>query len=111
MAGALLTIAGVWLWRRRFPQRWYGVFLGSLLLLVAPYLISSLGRGITPPAAGVSVPLAPDTSSAAKSRVSRRNRQPSPIASIRQSVNSNPTTSTTGASRIENVSGMPGRSD
>jgi signal transduction histidine kinase len=57
LAGALLTIAGVWLWRRRFPRRWYGVALGSALLLVAPYLISSLGRGITPPAGGVSVPL------------------------------------------------------
>ena len=57
LAGALLTIAGVWLWRRRLPRRWYGVALGSALLLVAPYLISSLGRGITPPAGGVSVPL------------------------------------------------------
>jgi signal transduction histidine kinase len=57
LAGALLTIAGVWLWRRQFPRRWYGIAFGSLLLLVAPYLISSLGRGITPPAAGVSVPL------------------------------------------------------
>ncbi|HJR51485.1 MAG TPA: ATP-binding protein [Gemmatimonadales bacterium] len=57
LAGALLTIAGVWLWRRQFPRRWYGIALGALLLLVAPYLISSLGRGITPPAGGVSVPL------------------------------------------------------
>ena len=57
LAGALLTIAGVWLWRRRLSRRWYGVVLGSALLLVAPYLISSLGRGITPPAGGVSVPL------------------------------------------------------
>jgi two-component system, NtrC family, nitrogen regulation sensor histidine kinase NtrY len=57
LAGALLTIAGVWLWRRRLPRRWYGVTLGAVLLLAAPYLISSLGRGITPPAGGVSVPL------------------------------------------------------
>ncbi len=57
LAGALLTIAGVWLWRRRLPRRWYGVVLGSALLLVSPYLISSLGRGITPPAGGVSVGL------------------------------------------------------
>ena len=57
LAGALLTIAGVWLWRRQLRRRWYGVALGSLLLLAAPYLISSLGRGITPPAGGVSVPL------------------------------------------------------
>ncbi len=57
LAGALLTIAGVWLWRRRLPRRWYGVALGAALLLVSPYLISSLGRGITPPAGGVSVGL------------------------------------------------------
>ena len=57
LAGALLTIAGVWLWRRRLPRRPYSVALGSALLLAAPYLISSLGRGITPPADGVSVPL------------------------------------------------------
>jgi len=57
LAGTLLTIAGVWLWRRRFPRRWYGVLLGAVLLLVSPYLISSLGRGITPPARGVSLSL------------------------------------------------------
>ena len=57
LAGTLFTIAGVWLWRRRPPRRWYGVAVGSALLLAAPYLISSLGRGITPPAGGVSVAL------------------------------------------------------
>jgi signal transduction histidine kinase len=57
LAGILLTMAGVWLWRRRLPRRWYGVVLGAVLLLASPYLISSLGRGITPPARGVSVGL------------------------------------------------------
>jgi signal transduction histidine kinase len=57
LAGILLTMAGVWLWRRRLPRRWYGVALGALLLLASPYLISSLGRGITPPARGVSIGL------------------------------------------------------
>ena len=57
LSGTLLTIAAVWLWRRRLPRRWYGVALGGALLLASPYLISSLGRGITPPAAGVSVGL------------------------------------------------------
>jgi two-component system, NtrC family, nitrogen regulation sensor histidine kinase NtrY len=57
LAGILFTIAGVWLWRRRLPRRWYGVALGLVLLLASPYLISSLGRGITPPAGGVSVGL------------------------------------------------------
>jgi two-component system, NtrC family, nitrogen regulation sensor histidine kinase NtrY len=57
LAGILLTMTCVWLWRRRFPRRWYGVVLGGVLLLVSPYLISSLGRGITPPSRGVSVGL------------------------------------------------------
>ncbi len=57
LAGILLTMGGVWLWRRRLPRRWYGVLIGALLLLASPYLISSLGRGITPPARGVSVGL------------------------------------------------------
>jgi signal transduction histidine kinase len=57
LAGTLLTIAGVWLWRLRLPRRGPGVLVGLGLLIAAPYLISSLGRGITPPAAGVSVGL------------------------------------------------------
>lgn len=57
LAGVLLTMVGVWLWRRRLPRRWYGVVIGVALLLVSPYLISSLGRGITPPARGVSIGL------------------------------------------------------
>ncbi len=57
LAGTLLMTAGVWLWRQRLPRRWYGIVLGGLLLLVSPYVISSLGRGITPPAEGVSVGL------------------------------------------------------
>jgi len=57
LAGTLLTIGGVWLWGLRLPRRWYGVALGGALLLASPYLISSLGRGITPPAEGVSIGL------------------------------------------------------
>jgi two-component system nitrogen regulation sensor histidine kinase NtrY len=57
LAGTLLTIAGVSLWRRRLPRRGTGILLGLGLLFAAPYLISSLGRGITPPADGVSVGL------------------------------------------------------
>jgi signal transduction histidine kinase len=53
LTAMLLTMAGVWLWRRRLPRRWYGVVLGILLLVASPYLISGLGRGITPPARGV----------------------------------------------------------
>jgi two-component system, NtrC family, nitrogen regulation sensor histidine kinase NtrY len=57
LGGILLTIAGVWLWRQRLPRRWYGMAVGGALLLISPYLISSLGRGITPPADGVSIGL------------------------------------------------------
>ena len=57
LAGTLLTIAGVWLWHRRLPRRWPGIVVGIALLIASPYLISSLGRGITPPADGVSVGL------------------------------------------------------
>ncbi|HEX5962760.1 MAG TPA: ATP-binding protein [Gemmatimonadales bacterium] len=57
LAGILLTMVGVWLWRRRLSRRWYGVIVGVTLLLTSPYLISSLGRGITPPARGVSIDL------------------------------------------------------
>ncbi len=57
LAGTLLTVGGVWLWRLRLPRRWPGVMLGGALLLASPYLISNLGRGITPPADGVSIGL------------------------------------------------------
>ncbi|HUR95566.1 MAG TPA: ATP-binding protein [Gemmatimonadales bacterium] len=57
LAGILLTVGGVWLWRIRLPRRGAGVAIGFALLLVAPYLISSLGRGITPPADGVPIGL------------------------------------------------------
>jgi signal transduction histidine kinase len=57
LAGTLLTIGGVWLWGQRLPRRPYGVALGGALLLVSPYLISNLGRGITPPADGVPIGL------------------------------------------------------
>jgi signal transduction histidine kinase len=57
LAGTLLTIGGVWLWGQHLARRWYGIALGVALLLVSPYLISSLGRGITPPADGVPVGL------------------------------------------------------
>ncbi len=57
LTAILLTVGGVGLWRRRLPRRWYGLALGGALLLISPYLISSLGRGITPPADGVSIGL------------------------------------------------------
>lgn len=57
LTGILLTMAGVWWWRQRRSRHWLGIAVGAALLLVSPYLISSLGRGITPPARGVSLSL------------------------------------------------------
>jgi two-component system, NtrC family, nitrogen regulation sensor histidine kinase NtrY len=57
LSGMLVTMAGVWLWRQRLPRRWYTTVAGLALLLVSPYLISGLGRGITPPARGVPIAL------------------------------------------------------
>ncbi len=59
-AGALLAFAMLGLlaagalWRRGVPRRWWSVALAGVLLVYAPYLVRYLGRGIAPPAAGVS---------------------------------------------------------
>ncbi len=59
-AGALLAIAVLGLlvaasvWRRGSPRRWWNVVIAAALLVYAPYLVRYLGRGIAPPAAGVS---------------------------------------------------------
>ncbi|HET9709787.1 MAG TPA: ATP-binding protein [Gemmatimonadales bacterium] len=62
-AGSLLALAGLALfaagalWRRGVRRRWWTVALGALLLLYAPYFVRYLGRGIAPPAKGVSIGL------------------------------------------------------
>ena len=62
-AGALatlalfLTILAVALWNRPPRRRWFSVPVGVLLLLVAPVVLRYLGRGITPPAADVTLGL------------------------------------------------------
>ena len=62
-AGSLLALAGLALlaagalWRRGSPRRWWSVALAGLLLVFAPYFIRYLGRGIAPPAKGVSIGL------------------------------------------------------
>ena len=59
-AGALLAIAvlgllaAASLWRRGPRRRWWSIVLAALLLFYAPYLVRYLGRGIAPPASGVS---------------------------------------------------------
>jgi two-component system nitrogen regulation sensor histidine kinase NtrY len=52
LTGFLLTLGGVWLWRRRPGRRWYGVAAGAALLMASPSLVIALARGITPPARG-----------------------------------------------------------
>jgi two-component system nitrogen regulation sensor histidine kinase NtrY len=59
-AGALLAIATLGmlaagtLWRAGLRRRWWQTLLAGALLIYAPYLVRYLGRGIAPPAAGVS---------------------------------------------------------
>ncbi|MEO8634202.1 MAG: ATP-binding protein [Gemmatimonadales bacterium] len=53
VTGSVLLILGVWLWGRRGPLPRWGAAIGVLLLLATPYLISDLGRGISPPVTGV----------------------------------------------------------
>ena len=57
LSGTLLTIAAVWLWRRRLPRRWYGVALGGALLLPRPTSSAAWDAGSHLPPAGVSVGL------------------------------------------------------
>ncbi len=62
-AGSLLALGGLALfaagalWRRGVQRRWWSVALAGLLLLYAPYFVRYLGRGIAPPAKGVSLGL------------------------------------------------------
>src|SRR6266487_5709759 len=50
-------LAAGWLWRRGVPRRWWGIAAATLLVLWAPYAVRYFGRGIAPPAAGVSLGL------------------------------------------------------
>ncbi len=59
-AGSLLALAVLALlaagamWRRGVRRRWWTLLLAGLLLVYAPYLVRYMGRGIAPPATGVS---------------------------------------------------------
>src|SRR5437867_4607202 len=55
--GLVLLLAAALLWRRGIPRRWWTVSAAALLVLAAPYLVRYFGRGIAPPAGGVSVGL------------------------------------------------------
>jgi len=56
LAALVLFGAGV-LWRRGVRRRWWSVAAAAVLVLEAPYLVRDLGRGIRPPASGVSMAL------------------------------------------------------
>lgn len=56
LAALLLFGAGA-LWRRGVRRRWWSITAAGLLVLEAPYLVRDLGRGISPPVQGVSMPL------------------------------------------------------
>ncbi|HWC73637.1 MAG TPA: hypothetical protein VG454_06840, partial [Gemmatimonadales bacterium] len=57
VAGVLLLVGAAWLWRRGIARRWWGIAAAGVLLLAAPYLVRYFGRGIAPPASGVSIGL------------------------------------------------------
>jgi signal transduction histidine kinase len=57
VAGVLLLLAAAHLWRRGIPRRAWGIGVAALLIAAAPYLVRYFGRGIAPPASGVSLEL------------------------------------------------------
>jgi signal transduction histidine kinase len=57
VVGILLLLAAAELWRRGIPRRRAGIVAAGLLIIAAPYLVRYFGRGIAPPASGVSIEL------------------------------------------------------
>ena len=57
LTAVLVLLAAGWLWRRGIPRRWWGLAAAAVLILIAPYLVRYFGRGIAPPASGVSLSL------------------------------------------------------
>jgi len=55
LLGLLLILLGVRLWREPGRRPSWAVLFGGLLLIGAPYLVRTLGQGITPPVEGVSL--------------------------------------------------------
>src|SRR5437764_765959 len=52
--GVVLLVAASLLWRRGIRRQWWNVAGAAVLVLAAPYLVRYFGRGIAPPAGGVS---------------------------------------------------------
>ena len=57
VAAVLLLVAAAWLWRRGLRRTWWGMAIAALLIVAAPYVVRYFGRGIAPPASGVSIEL------------------------------------------------------
>jgi signal transduction histidine kinase len=57
VVGALLLVAAGSLWRRGVRRTWWGTAGAVLLIIAAPYVVRYFGRGIAPPAGGVSLVL------------------------------------------------------
>ena len=55
--GVVLLLAAAELWRRGIPRRRPGIIAAGVLIVAAPYLVRYFGRGIAPPANGVSLEL------------------------------------------------------
>jgi signal transduction histidine kinase len=55
--GTLLLVAAGSLWRRGLRRTWWGMAAAALLIIAAPYVVRYFGRGIAPPASGVSLEL------------------------------------------------------
>jgi two-component system nitrogen regulation sensor histidine kinase NtrY len=57
VTGVLVLLAAGWLWRRGISRTWWGILAATILILLAPYVVRYFGRGIAPPATGVSLSL------------------------------------------------------
>jgi signal transduction histidine kinase len=57
VTGVLVLLAAGWLWRRGISRTWWGIVAATILILLAPYVVRYFGRGIAPPATGVSLSL------------------------------------------------------
>ena len=55
VVGVLVLVAAGALWRRGVKRTWLGMAAAAFLVLAAPYVVRYFGRGIAPPASGVSI--------------------------------------------------------